>query len=199
MGRKKSEISIDIRKLTICHWKCGSSERKIGEIGNVSLVPTACGLAIPRVARGSYSWTVEFEKSRRSYGGDAWLCKYLGSARVRGCIGAVWPLPFLLTCELFTAIMRETTDALTSPRTTSILPVPTTGNNANRGRNSWKDRPLERSLKLGIDGYTFLLHLYQQLVWIPLIPVDKFRQVIHGCSKTHYHRYDTPLLLLPPD
>ncbi|GBN80914.1 hypothetical protein AVEN_67071-1 [Araneus ventricosus] len=36
MGRKKSEISIDIRKLTICHWKCGSSERKISEIGNVS-------------------------------------------------------------------------------------------------------------------------------------------------------------------
>ncbi|GBN30630.1 hypothetical protein AVEN_51783-1 [Araneus ventricosus] len=36
MGRKKSEISIDIRKLTICHWKRGSSERKIGEIVNVS-------------------------------------------------------------------------------------------------------------------------------------------------------------------
>ncbi|GBM57863.1 Transposable element Tcb1 transposase [Araneus ventricosus] len=36
MGRKKSEISIGIRKLTICHWKRGSSERKIGEIVNVS-------------------------------------------------------------------------------------------------------------------------------------------------------------------
>ncbi|GBO41617.1 hypothetical protein AVEN_202443-1 [Araneus ventricosus] len=41
----------------------------------------------------------------------------------------------------------ETTDALTSPRATSILPVQTNGNNANRGRNSWKDRPLERSLR----------------------------------------------------
>ncbi|GBN87610.1 hypothetical protein AVEN_208236-1 [Araneus ventricosus] len=36
MGRKKSEISIDIRKLTICHWKRESSERKSGEIVNVS-------------------------------------------------------------------------------------------------------------------------------------------------------------------
>ncbi|GBL64137.1 Transposable element Tcb1 transposase [Araneus ventricosus] len=36
MGRKKSEISIGIRKLTICHWKRGRSERKIGEIVNVS-------------------------------------------------------------------------------------------------------------------------------------------------------------------
>ncbi|GBN27051.1 Transposable element Tcb1 transposase [Araneus ventricosus] len=36
MGRKKSEISIGIRKLTICHWKHGSSKRKIGEIVNVS-------------------------------------------------------------------------------------------------------------------------------------------------------------------
>ncbi|GBL77221.1 hypothetical protein AVEN_12828-1 [Araneus ventricosus] len=35
MGRKK-QISIDIRKLTICHWKRGSFERKIGEIVNVS-------------------------------------------------------------------------------------------------------------------------------------------------------------------
>ncbi|GBN73080.1 hypothetical protein AVEN_409-1 [Araneus ventricosus] len=48
--------------------------------------------------------------------------------------------------ELFTETTRETTDALTSPRATLILPVPTTGNNANRGRNSWKDRRLERSL-----------------------------------------------------
>ncbi|GBM72204.1 hypothetical protein AVEN_243994-1 [Araneus ventricosus] len=36
MGRNKSEISTDIRKLAICHWKRGSSERKIGEIVNVS-------------------------------------------------------------------------------------------------------------------------------------------------------------------
>ncbi|GBM74010.1 hypothetical protein AVEN_57810-1 [Araneus ventricosus] len=36
MGRKISEISIDMRKLTICHWKRESSERKIGEIVNVS-------------------------------------------------------------------------------------------------------------------------------------------------------------------
>ncbi|GBM68326.1 Transposable element Tcb1 transposase [Araneus ventricosus] len=33
---KKNQISIDIRKLVICHWKRGSSERKIGEIINVS-------------------------------------------------------------------------------------------------------------------------------------------------------------------
>ncbi|GBL75159.1 hypothetical protein AVEN_194409-1 [Araneus ventricosus] len=41
MGRKNSEISIDIRKLTIRHWKRGSSERKIREIVNVgkSTVP----------------------------------------------------------------------------------------------------------------------------------------------------------------
>ncbi|GBM39062.1 hypothetical protein AVEN_190208-1 [Araneus ventricosus] len=48
--------------------------------------------------------------------------------------------------ELLTAIIREATDALASPRATSILSVPTTGNNANLGRNSWKERPLERSL-----------------------------------------------------
>ncbi|GBO10085.1 hypothetical protein AVEN_177190-1 [Araneus ventricosus] len=79
----------------------------------------------------------------RQYG--AWLCKYLVSARVNRCNGAVWPLSFPLMCELFTVITQETTDALTSPRATSILPVPTTGNNANSGRNSWKDKPLERS------------------------------------------------------
>ncbi|GBL91338.1 hypothetical protein AVEN_203490-1 [Araneus ventricosus] len=62
-----------------------------------------------------------------------------------GCIGAVWPLYFPLMRELFTAITREATDALTSPQATSILSVPTTGNNANRGRNSWKDRPVKRS------------------------------------------------------
>ncbi|GBO04121.1 hypothetical protein AVEN_13818-1 [Araneus ventricosus] len=37
----------------------------------------------------------------------------------------VCPLSFPLTCELFTAITQETADALTSPRATSILPVPT--------------------------------------------------------------------------
>ncbi|GBM99434.1 hypothetical protein AVEN_120248-1, partial [Araneus ventricosus] len=36
MGRKKSEISNGIGELTIYHWKRGSSERKIGEIVNVS-------------------------------------------------------------------------------------------------------------------------------------------------------------------
>ncbi|GBM17788.1 hypothetical protein AVEN_67015-1 [Araneus ventricosus] len=36
MGRKKSEISIGIRELAICHWKRGSSERKTSEIVNVS-------------------------------------------------------------------------------------------------------------------------------------------------------------------
>ncbi|GBN64931.1 hypothetical protein AVEN_264469-1 [Araneus ventricosus] len=51
-----------------------------------------------------------------------------------------------LMCELVTAITREATDALTSPRATSILSVPMTGNNASRGRNSWKDASLERSL-----------------------------------------------------
>ncbi|GBL72915.1 hypothetical protein AVEN_211864-1, partial [Araneus ventricosus] len=35
-------------------------------------------------------WSVEFEQSRHSYG--AWLCKYLGSARVNRCNGAVWSL-----------------------------------------------------------------------------------------------------------
>ncbi|GBM54501.1 hypothetical protein AVEN_189535-1 [Araneus ventricosus] len=88
-------------------------------------------------------WSVEFEQSWRSYG--AWLGKYLGSAGVSGCILAIWSLCFPLMRELFTAIMREATDALTSPRATSILSVPTTGNNTNRGRNSWKDRLLERS------------------------------------------------------
>ncbi|GBM10863.1 hypothetical protein AVEN_42122-1 [Araneus ventricosus] len=33
-------------------------------------------------------WSVKFEQSRRSYG--AWLCKYLGRARVNGCNGAFW-------------------------------------------------------------------------------------------------------------
>ncbi|GBO22895.1 hypothetical protein AVEN_113756-1 [Araneus ventricosus] len=48
--------------------------------------------------------------------------------------------------ELFTTITGKATDALASPRGRSILPVPTMGNNANRGRNSWKGRPLERGL-----------------------------------------------------
>ncbi|GBM14338.1 hypothetical protein AVEN_55333-1 [Araneus ventricosus] len=38
------------------------------------------------------------------------------------------------------------------------------------------------SVKLGIDDHAVLFHLYQQLVCIPLIPVDRLRQVIHGCS-----------------
>ncbi|GBM63573.1 hypothetical protein AVEN_233048-1 [Araneus ventricosus] len=91
-------------------------------------------------------WSVEFEQSCGSYG--AWLCKYLGSARVSGCTEAVWSLPLPLMCWLFTAIMREATDELTSPRATSILPAPTMGNNANLGRNSWKDKPLGRSFSL---------------------------------------------------
>ncbi|GBL82209.1 hypothetical protein AVEN_252398-1 [Araneus ventricosus] len=79
----------------------------------------ARGLVKPR---GSYLWTVVggIPTSR----GGAWLGKYLGSARVNGCTDAVWTLPPPLTCELFTAITREATDALTSPRTTSILLVP---------------------------------------------------------------------------
>ncbi|GBM77432.1 hypothetical protein AVEN_107818-1 [Araneus ventricosus] len=73
---------------------------------------------------------------------SGWLCKYLSSAGVNGCNGA-------LMSELFTSTTQETTDKqqLTSPRATSIPPVPTTRNNANRGRNSWKDRPLESSLR----------------------------------------------------
>ncbi|GBN82190.1 hypothetical protein AVEN_145593-1 [Araneus ventricosus] len=112
-----------------------------------NLIPTACGLDKHRVARGSYLWTVVggIRIVLRSYG--TWLCKYLGSARVNGCNGAVWPLYFSFMRELFTATAQETTDALTSPRATSILPVPTMGNNANLGRNSWKDRLLERSLR----------------------------------------------------
>ncbi|GBM30462.1 hypothetical protein AVEN_237691-1 [Araneus ventricosus] len=77
-----------------------------------------------------------------------WLGKYLGNVRVKGCTDAVWPLPRPLMCELFPAIERETTDALTSPRATSILPVPTMGNNSIRVRNSWKYRPLKRGFKL---------------------------------------------------
>ncbi|GBM77574.1 hypothetical protein AVEN_186842-1 [Araneus ventricosus] len=67
--------------------------------------------------------------------------KSLGSARVNGCTDAVWPLLPPLMCKLFTAITRETENALTSPRATSILSAPPTGNNTNRGRNSWEDRP----------------------------------------------------------
>ncbi|GBN27796.1 hypothetical protein AVEN_223938-1 [Araneus ventricosus] len=93
----------------------------------------ACGLDKPRLARVSYSWTVEFEHSRR--------CEYLFSARVNRSPSGP------LTCELFTATTRETTDALTSQRATSILRVPTTGNNTNRGRNMWKDRSMECSFK----------------------------------------------------
>ncbi|GBM07474.1 hypothetical protein AVEN_100688-1 [Araneus ventricosus] len=49
------------------------------------------------------------------------------------------PLP--LMCELFTGIKQGTVNAFTSPRATSILPIPTIGNNTNRGRNSWEDKP----------------------------------------------------------
>ncbi|GBM57601.1 hypothetical protein AVEN_216348-1 [Araneus ventricosus] len=47
-----------------------------------------------------------------------------------------WRCLVPLTRELLTITTQETTDALSSPRASSILPVPTTGNNANRGRNS---------------------------------------------------------------
>ncbi|GBN80502.1 hypothetical protein AVEN_193291-1 [Araneus ventricosus] len=42
-----------------------------------------------------------------------------------------------LMFELFTATMRETTDAHTSTRATTNIPVPTIGNNAHRRRNLW--------------------------------------------------------------
>ncbi|GBM88568.1 hypothetical protein AVEN_185679-1, partial [Araneus ventricosus] len=51
--------------------------------------------------------------------------KPLCNVRVNGCTDAVWPLSPPLMCEIFTATTRETADALTSPRATSILPVPT--------------------------------------------------------------------------
>ncbi|GBO31406.1 hypothetical protein AVEN_274212-1 [Araneus ventricosus] len=78
----------------------------------------------PRVTRGSYLWTVVGE-IRTVVG--AWLCKYIGSAQVNTCFDAVWSFLLPLMCELFTAAWRETTDALASPRATSILPVPTVG------------------------------------------------------------------------
>ncbi|GBL79411.1 hypothetical protein AVEN_92593-1 [Araneus ventricosus] len=54
-------------------------------------------------------------------------------------------------------------------------------------------------VKLGIDDYIVLLHLYQQLVCITLIHVDRFRRVIHRCSKAHYRRFSTypPARLTP--
>ncbi|GBN40087.1 hypothetical protein AVEN_258207-1 [Araneus ventricosus] len=57
------------------------------------------------------------DQTRHSYG--AWLDKSVCGARVNGCSDAVCPPP-PLTCEPFTAIMRETTDALTSPRARKI-------------------------------------------------------------------------------
>ncbi|GBM57870.1 hypothetical protein AVEN_247486-1 [Araneus ventricosus] len=50
-----------------------------------------------------------------------------------------WPILRLssLMFELFTATTRETSDALTSLRATSNLPVAMTGNNAHHGRNLW--------------------------------------------------------------
>ncbi|GBN78852.1 hypothetical protein AVEN_30957-1 [Araneus ventricosus] len=56
-----------------------------------------------------------------------------------------WSRLASLMCNLFTATTWETTDALTSPRATSILPVQSRGNKANRGRNTRKDPPLDRS------------------------------------------------------
>ncbi|GBM85031.1 hypothetical protein AVEN_248963-1 [Araneus ventricosus] len=57
-------------------------------------------------------------------------------------------------------------------------------------------------LKLGTHQHSISFHLSQQLVCIPLIPVETFRQVIHGCSKVCF---ETPCLrrfkvpdLLPP-
>ncbi|GBM52140.1 hypothetical protein AVEN_207295-1 [Araneus ventricosus] len=59
--------------------------------------------------------------------------KSLSSARVNGCTDTVCPLFPPLMDQLFTAAMRETTNALTNPRATLILPVAMTRNNANRG------------------------------------------------------------------
>ncbi|GBL98333.1 hypothetical protein AVEN_174115-1 [Araneus ventricosus] len=101
-------------------------QRRVAWPNFESLEVRTCGL-----------WSVEFEQTCRFYG--EWLCKYLGSAMQCSRLAS-------LMCNLFTATTRETTDALTSPRATSVLPVPTTGNKANRRRNSRKDRPLERSL-----------------------------------------------------
>ncbi|GBM73175.1 hypothetical protein AVEN_30059-1 [Araneus ventricosus] len=82
-------------------------------------------------------WPVEFHAVMQFLQSVAWL---ISRQRSSGCTDAVWPLPLPLTCELFTTITWETTDALTSPRVTSILPVLMMGNNVNYGRNSWKDR-----------------------------------------------------------
>ncbi|GBN65972.1 hypothetical protein AVEN_177561-1 [Araneus ventricosus] len=85
-------------------------------------------------------WSEEFEQTCRSYG--VWLCKYLGSVRVNGCNSAVWSFHVRAIYHH----NAEATYALISPRATTILPFPTTRNNANLGRNLWKNRPLERSL-----------------------------------------------------
>ncbi|GBM43167.1 hypothetical protein AVEN_128492-1 [Araneus ventricosus] len=103
----------------------------------LSLVLTARGLAKLRVARGLHLWTV--------VGGIRTVVPFLrhvalqihlqrSSERVKRRRLAS------LMSELFTSTTRETTDALISPPTTYILPVPTTGKNANHGRNLWKDR-----------------------------------------------------------
>ncbi|GBN06065.1 hypothetical protein AVEN_185283-1 [Araneus ventricosus] len=127
-----------------------SPHHRIDLMGNswlillLCLVPTACGLAnlesleVRTCGLGS----VEFRSvvAFHSHSG-AWFGKSLGRDRVNGGTDAVWLLPLPLMCELFTSIARETPVALTSPQTTSILPVKKTGNNANHGRNSWKDRP----------------------------------------------------------
>ncbi|GBL89365.1 hypothetical protein AVEN_225882-1 [Araneus ventricosus] len=67
-----------------------------------------------------------------------------------------------LMSELFIATTRETTDVLTRPRSTSILSVPTARNNANHGRNSRKDRPLERNFKVVIKKKRPLGNAYVQ-------------------------------------
>ncbi|GBM59960.1 hypothetical protein AVEN_178210-1 [Araneus ventricosus] len=100
----------------------------------------ACGLSKPRVFRGLYLWTVEFRTVAPFPRRVAWQISRQRSSE-RKHTDVVWSLPLPLMCELFTEITRETTNALTSPGATSILPVPTMWNNANRGRNSWKARP----------------------------------------------------------
>ncbi|GBN79707.1 hypothetical protein AVEN_11884-1 [Araneus ventricosus] len=50
--------------------------------------------------------------------------------------------------------------------------------------------------------YSIPFHLSQQLVCVPLIPVEKLRRVIHGCSKdcfvtTCLRRFNVPDLLPP--
>ncbi|GBM97152.1 hypothetical protein AVEN_195494-1 [Araneus ventricosus] len=101
-----------------------------GPLCVLSLVPKACGLDKPR---GSYLWSVEFEQFILRMVSQ--ISRQRSSERIQ-CRRLV-----PLMRERFTATTRETIDTLTSPQATSILPLPTMGNNANRGRNSWKGRP----------------------------------------------------------